>query len=62
VHDPISQLIYAAGREAVSDVWVAGRRLLHDRRLTTLDAAAIVSKAAEWGQRIGAADHDQTGG
>jgi 5-methylthioadenosine/S-adenosylhomocysteine deaminase len=41
---------------------VAGRRLLHDRRLTTLDAAAIVSKAAEWGQRIGAADHDQTGG
>jgi len=62
VHDPISQLIYAAGRDAVTDVWVAGRRLLQGRRLTTLDAAAIVSKAAEWGQRIGAADHNQTGG
>lgn len=62
VHDPVSQLIYAAGREAVTDVWVAGRRLLHDRRLSTLDAAAIVSKAAEWGARIGAADHNRDSG
>lgn len=62
VHDPVSQIIYAAGREAVTDVWVAGRRLLRDRRLTTLDVQAIVARAAEWGRRIGAADHDQTGG
>lgn len=61
VHDPVSQIIYAAGREAVTDVWVAGRRLLRDRHLTTLDAQAIVARAAEWGQRIGAADHDRTG-
>jgi 5-methylthioadenosine/S-adenosylhomocysteine deaminase len=27
-YDPLSQLVYAAGREHVSDVWVAGRRLL----------------------------------
>jgi len=27
-YDPVSQLVYAAGREHVSDVWVAGRRLL----------------------------------
>jgi 5-methylthioadenosine/S-adenosylhomocysteine deaminase len=62
VHDPVSQLIYAAGREAVTDVWVAGWRLLHERRLSTLDAAAIVAKAAEWGERIGAADHDHSSG
>lgn len=61
VYDPISQLIYAAGREAVTEVWVAGRRLLHDRRLVTLDGDAIISTAARWGERIGAADHNRTG-
>src|SRR4029077_8201729 len=29
-YDPVSQLVYAAGREHVSDVWVAGKRLLQD--------------------------------
>jgi 5-methylthioadenosine/S-adenosylhomocysteine deaminase len=29
-YDPLSHLVYAAGREQVSDVWVAGRRLLRD--------------------------------
>ena len=56
VHDPISQLIYAAGRQAVTDVWVAGRPLLQARRLTTLDVDAIVDRAADWGERIAAAD------
>jgi len=27
-YDPVSHLVYAAGRQHVSDVWVAGRRLL----------------------------------
>ena len=30
-YDPVSQLVYAAGREHVSDVWVAGRRLIQDK-------------------------------
>jgi len=29
-YDPLSHLVYVAGREHVSDVWVAGRRLLRD--------------------------------
>lgn len=29
-YDPLSHLVYAAGREQVSDVWVAGKRLLRD--------------------------------
>jgi 5-methylthioadenosine/S-adenosylhomocysteine deaminase len=29
-YDPLSHLVYAAGREHVSDVWVAGRQLLRD--------------------------------
>ena len=33
-YDPIAHLAYAAGRENVSHVWVAGRLLLENRRLT----------------------------
>jgi 5-methylthioadenosine/S-adenosylhomocysteine deaminase len=29
-YDPVSHLVYAAGRHDVSDVWVAGRRLLRE--------------------------------
>jgi 5-methylthioadenosine/S-adenosylhomocysteine deaminase len=56
LYHPVSQLIYAAGREHVSDVWVAGRHLLKDRVLTTLDQAAILKKARAWGEKIQAAD------
>lgn len=52
LYQPISQLVYATGRDKVTDVWVAGKQLLHDRRLTTLDQRAIISRAAEWRERI----------
>jgi 5-methylthioadenosine/S-adenosylhomocysteine deaminase len=50
--NPISQLVYAAGREQVSNVWVAGQHLLKDRALTTLDEASIINKAQQWGGKI----------
>jgi 5-methylthioadenosine/S-adenosylhomocysteine deaminase len=53
IYNPISQLVYATGRHQVSDVWVAGRRLLHNRTLTTLDLDAITDAARTWGRRIG---------
>jgi 5-methylthioadenosine/S-adenosylhomocysteine deaminase len=31
-YDPVSQIVYAAGREHVTDVWVAGKRLLEVRK------------------------------
>jgi 5-methylthioadenosine/S-adenosylhomocysteine deaminase len=52
VYNPVSQLVYAAGREQVTDVWVAGRAVLRDRRLTTLDRDEILARAAEWRARI----------
>ena len=52
VYDPVSQLIYSAGRENVSNVWVAGNHLLKDRELTTLDEKAILEKAAYWQEKI----------
>ena len=48
LYDVASHLVYAAGREQVSDVWVGGKRLLHNRALTTLDAHEIKAKAAHW--------------
>jgi 5-methylthioadenosine/S-adenosylhomocysteine deaminase len=55
VYDPIAQLVYAAGRDQVEDVWVAGRRLVAERQLTRMDEAAIVARATEWRNRIGGA-------
>jgi len=56
VYNPISQIVYAASREQVSDVWVAGEQLLRERQLTSLDLAEISSNAALWGAKIKAGD------
>jgi 5-methylthioadenosine/S-adenosylhomocysteine deaminase len=52
VYNPISQIVYAAGRHQVTDVWVAGEQLLRNRQLTSLDLAAITSSATLWGEKI----------
>jgi 5-methylthioadenosine/S-adenosylhomocysteine deaminase len=52
VYDPVSQLIYATGRDCVKHLWVAGKQLLDDRRLTHLDEEQLVTTAKAWGQRI----------
>ena len=52
IHNVISQLVYAAGRDQVSDVWVAGRRVVRQRRLETLDAGAVQRVAQVWAQRL----------
>ena len=51
-YHPVSHLVYAAGRHDVSHVWVAGRPLLEDGRLTTLDVDELRARAASWEQRI----------
>jgi 5-methylthioadenosine/S-adenosylhomocysteine deaminase len=45
LRDPVKQLVFCAGRDIVSDVWVAGRRLLSDGELTRLDWAAVSERA-----------------
>ncbi|MDT8438251.1 MAG: TRZ/ATZ family hydrolase [Wenzhouxiangellaceae bacterium] len=52
VYDVISQIVYAVPDSQVTDVWVAGRRLLADRALTTLDEARILESCTEWRERI----------
>lgn len=53
LYEPVSQLVYAGGREQVTDVWVAGQHLLKDRRLTTLDGDDILMRARNWQNTIG---------
>jgi 5-methylthioadenosine/S-adenosylhomocysteine deaminase len=52
IYDPVSQLIYATGRDCVKHLWVAGKQLLDDRRLTRLDEEQVCATAKAWGQRI----------
>jgi 5-methylthioadenosine/S-adenosylhomocysteine deaminase len=52
LYDPISNVVYAAGRHQVSDVWVAGRQLLKNRELTTLNTEEIFQKTAAWREKL----------
>jgi 5-methylthioadenosine/S-adenosylhomocysteine deaminase len=51
-YDPASHLVYAAGREHVSDVWVDGKQLVGSGRVLHMDENGIKRKAAEWKSRI----------
>ncbi|POZ62093.1 TRZ/ATZ family hydrolase [Chromobacterium alticapitis] len=50
--DPISHVVYAAGREQVSHVWVKGRALMAGRKLQTLDEGNLKARADDWRNRI----------
>jgi 5-methylthioadenosine/S-adenosylhomocysteine deaminase len=52
VYHPISQIVYSASRSQVTDVWVAGKQLLKNRTLTTLDEKELIKKAKYWGEKI----------
>ncbi|QXP83070.1 TRZ/ATZ family hydrolase [Methylococcus sp. Mc7] len=52
IYNPVSDLVYAAGRQQVTDVWVAGRQLLKKRDLLTLDAAEIREKTQIWRDKL----------
>ncbi len=51
-YDPLSHLVYAAGREHVSHVWVNGELLVEEGRLTRLDPSEIAARAAYWKEKI----------
>ena len=52
VYDPAAQLLFAASRDQVSDVWVAGRQLVQEGRLTHLDLEDVLRRAQHWQARI----------
>ena len=54
VYDPVSQLIYTGSRHCVRHVWVGGKQLLDDGRLTRLDEERLAVTARAWGAKIAA--------
>jgi 5-methylthioadenosine/S-adenosylhomocysteine deaminase len=50
--DPVMQLVFGAGRDMVSDVWVAGRQLLSAGELTRLDWPEVSARASAWAGRM----------
>jgi 5-methylthioadenosine/S-adenosylhomocysteine deaminase len=55
--DVVSHLLYASGREHVTDVWVAGRHVVRTRQLITDDGnaldQAVMSSSAAWQNQCG---------
>ncbi len=52
LHHVVSQLIYATGRQQVSDVWIAGRARLRQRMLVDIGIEGVLSNARQWRERI----------
>jgi 5-methylthioadenosine/S-adenosylhomocysteine deaminase len=52
LYDPISQLVYCADREQVSDVWVGGERRVASGCLQNDDEAELRALAVDWQLRI----------
>ena len=50
--DVVSHLVYACGREHVTDVWVGGERVLQDGMLTRLELSDLQGRALLWQTKI----------
>jgi 5-methylthioadenosine/S-adenosylhomocysteine deaminase len=55
VYHPISQLVYAANRQQVTDVWIAGKQVVKQRQLMTFDLAELSNEIASWREKLGSA-------
>ncbi len=51
-YDVVSHLVYACGREHVTDVWVGGERVLQDRMLTRVELSDLQGRALLWQTKI----------
>jgi 5-methylthioadenosine/S-adenosylhomocysteine deaminase len=51
--DPVSHLVYAAGREHVSDVWVAGKQQLQARELLNPLMGSLATRTQLWQNALG---------
>lgn len=51
LYNPASQLVYS-GAPRVSHAWIAGRAVVDDHQLVTLDERELIQRAQEWRRRI----------
>lgn len=54
VYDPISQIVYAAARAQVSDLWIAGVRRVRRGQVQGLDQNELLARVGRWRERIAA--------
>ncbi len=52
-YDPLSHLVYVADRKNVTDVWVAGQRVLKGRELIRINTDALYNRIQLWQNRLG---------
>jgi 5-methylthioadenosine/S-adenosylhomocysteine deaminase len=52
-YDVVSHLVYAAGREHVSDVWIGGEAQLRDGRLLNDAFASLDKRLQLWQNALG---------
>ncbi len=52
VYDVISQLVYAARADQVTDVWIAGRHQLENGQLVNIDTDSLLARSNEWRERF----------
>ena len=56
VYDPVSQLIYAAGREHVAEVWIDGQHVVKMQQLGSAEAVRavreVVARVTVWQNRV----------
>ena len=52
VFDPVSTLVYAAGREQVSHVWVGGTLQYTEGRLTSINLPDLKARLAYWSDKL----------
>jgi len=56
VYDPVTTIVYSATREQISDVWVAGKARVRNRKMVDINLEQILSKTADWAERIRSID------
>ncbi|TDH72469.1 hypothetical protein CCR75_001265 [Bremia lactucae] len=54
MYNPINHIVYVAGREHVSDVWINGKHLLANHKLMTIDEKALKMSVRKWAFDISA--------
>ena len=52
VYDPVSQLVYTARADQVTDVWIAGKHQLDNGRLAHIDTDNLLQRSNEWRDRF----------
>ncbi len=57
LYNPVSQIVYSAGRDCVTDSWVGGKRLLRDGQLAVIEKEELLEKAQNLARKMEVESH-----